>query len=72
VSEKVGLFVVPSDAHSLVLEHADFVCNSKGGDGIVREFADRFLKIKLDVTLTQVYEPLLERIRINNVSTMEQ
>ena len=36
----VGLAVCPSDAVQEVISKADFVCERKGGDGVVREFCD--------------------------------
>lgn len=40
---KVGLSACPADAHFLVVKAADVVLRSKGGEGCVREFIDRYL-----------------------------
>lgn len=42
--KKVGLPVVPSDAHEEVKKFARIILKNKGGDGAVREFCDMFLK----------------------------
>lgn len=42
--KKVGLPVVPSDAHEEVKKLARIILKNKGGDGAVREFCDMFLK----------------------------
>lgn len=36
----VGLSFAPSDAHTLVLQQASYVLQSKGGEGAVREFCE--------------------------------
>lgn len=72
IFEKVGLSVAPMDAHSLALEGADVVCQSKGGHGMVREFTDAFLQNKLNLPLSDIYKPMLDKIRINDISSIEQ
>ena len=39
----VGYPVAPADAHPLVLEIATLVTKAKGGEGVVRELADKIL-----------------------------
>ena len=39
----VKMFVCPSDAHLACFEKAQWIGNSKGGEGFVREFTDLFL-----------------------------
>lgn len=46
VSELVGIFACPSDAHQAVLAKSNFTLKSRGGDGAVREFVDAMLKDK--------------------------
>lgn len=40
---RVGLSACPADAHFLVVKAADVVLRTKGGEGCVREFIDRYL-----------------------------
>lgn len=40
---RVGLSACPADAHFQVVKAADIVLRSKGGEGCVREFIDRYL-----------------------------
>jgi 3-deoxy-D-manno-octulosonate 8-phosphate phosphatase (KDO 8-P phosphatase) len=70
--EKVGLSAAPSDAHTLALNSASWVTNSRGGNGMVREFADKLLTYQLGLELPDIYAPLLEKIRLDDVSEMEQ
>lgn len=39
---------------------------------MVREFADLLLTIQLNLPLKDVYKPLLDKIRLDDVATMEQ
>ncbi|MBE8607844.1 KdsC family phosphatase [Vibrio sp. OPT10] len=72
IFEKVGLAVAPIDAHSLAIDSADWVSSLEGGKGMVREFVDLLLVTQLDKPLKEVYEPLLDKIRLDDVATMEQ
>ena len=72
IFEKVGLAVAPIDAHSLAIDSADWVSSIQGGKGMVREFVDLLLVTQLDIPLKDVYEPLLDKIRLDDVATMEQ
>ncbi|CAH7396335.1 3-deoxy-D-manno-octulosonate 8-phosphate phosphatase KdsC [Vibrio chagasii] len=72
IFEKVGLAVAPIDAHSLAIDSADWVSSLEGGKGMVREFVDLLLVTQLDKPLKEVYQPLLEKIRLDDVATMEQ
>ncbi|MGC8140765.1 HAD hydrolase family protein, partial [Salmonella enterica] len=44
VMEAAGLVFAPADAAKEVLEYADIVVTSRGGEGAVREVADYLLK----------------------------
>lgn len=43
VMSAVGYKIAPADAHSAVLEIADFTSAARGGEGVVRELAERIL-----------------------------
>lgn len=72
IFEKVGLAIAPIDAHSLAIDNADWVSSLKGGDGMVREFVDLLLTNRLSLPLKEVYKPLLDKIRADDVAMMEQ
>ena len=72
IFEEVGLAAAPIDAHSLAIDNADWVSSLEGGKGMVREFVDLLLVTKLDKPLKDLYEPLLDKIRLDDVATMEQ
>jgi len=61
--ENVGLSASPFDAHQLVKDNVDFVCEAKGGNGVVREFVDMLLKNKFSIELPELYTPLLKEIK---------
>lgn len=44
---KVGLTACPADAVSFTKDVADYVCESKGGEGCFREFAELIIKAKI-------------------------
>jgi 3-deoxy-D-manno-octulosonate 8-phosphate phosphatase (KDO 8-P phosphatase) len=67
-----GLSIAPSDAHSLVLDSADWVTVLKGGRGMVREFTDKLLTLQLGVSLCDVYRPLMDKIKSDDVSGIQQ
>lgn len=72
IFEKVGLSAAPIDAHSLAIDSADWVSSLEGGKGMVREFVDLLLATQLDEPLSNIYRPLLEKIRLDDVATVEQ
>ena len=41
-----GLGLAPADAYTTVQQHADLVLDSKGGEGVAREVADRVLSAR--------------------------
>lgn len=41
-----GLKIVPQDAYGTVKDIADYVTETKGGHGVIREVADVFYKFK--------------------------
>ncbi|WCL51244.1 KdsC family phosphatase [Leptospira sp. GIMC2001] len=46
VSELVGIFACPNDAHSAVIAKSNYQLKANGGDGAVREFIDAMLEAK--------------------------
>jgi YrbI family 3-deoxy-D-manno-octulosonate 8-phosphate phosphatase len=44
--KKVGLSVCPYDAIESVKKKCNYVCNAKGGDGVLREIADIIISFK--------------------------
>lgn len=72
IFEKVGLSAAPIDAHSLAIDNADWVSSLEGGKGMVREFVDLLLVTRLDKPLKEIYQPLLNKIRLDDVAKMEQ
>lgn len=61
VSDLVGIFACPSDAHQAVLNKTNYPLKSKGGDGAVREFVDALL---LEKGLIAEFE---KGIKISNI-----
>jgi 3-deoxy-D-manno-octulosonate 8-phosphate phosphatase (KDO 8-P phosphatase) len=47
IMQKVGLTACPADAISFTKEIADYVCESKGGEGCFREFAELIIASKV-------------------------
>lgn len=72
VFEKVGFSIAPKDAHSLVIDAADCVTNAKGGKGVVREIADYLLVQQCELTLKEIYKPLLKNISSGQTDTLHQ
>lgn len=68
----VGLSIVPADAHSIVKEYADLICNSYGGRGMVREAVDFILTKKTNQPLLDIYEPLLSNLDLDKFENIEQ
>lgn len=44
--KKVGLSICPNDAIELVKKQCNYVCNTKGGEGVLREIADIIISLK--------------------------
>ena len=44
--KKVGFSAAPRDATEEVQKISDYVCNNKGGEGVLREVADLILSVK--------------------------
>ena len=67
VMTKVGLSIAPADAYKLVIERADIVLQSAGGQGVAREVADLVLaeKESLDNIYQLAVNPEFERKRGN-------
>ncbi len=42
----VSLLITPKDGSKQIIRKAQLTLNSKGGDGAIREFAERLLKSK--------------------------
>src|SRR3546814_887351 len=55
----VGRFYAPADAHPLVLAVADFVLDSRGGRGAMRETAEHILSLS-GMNLEEMYSPFLD------------
>ena len=55
---RVGRFYAPADAHSLVLERADYVLSARGGAGAGREAAEHIL-LSSGMSLEDCYSPLI-------------
>jgi 3-deoxy-D-manno-octulosonate 8-phosphate phosphatase (KDO 8-P phosphatase) len=72
IFKKVSLAVAPADAHALALENADWVTSAKGGEGVVREFADALLIKKFNLPLADIYKLMLEKIVTDDVASIEQ
>ncbi len=60
IAGRAGCFYAPSDAHPLVVQRADHVLRTGGGQGVAREAAEHIL-MSGGLTLEQAYEPLLEQ-----------
>tara|TARA_Y100000589_G_C27034247_1_gene580345 strand:+ start:204 stop:761 length:558 start_codon:yes stop_codon:yes gene_type:complete len=44
VRNNVNLLIAPRDSCEIILEKADFILNSKGGNGAIRELSEKILK----------------------------
>ena len=58
VMKKVVLGIAPSDAHQLVIDCANHVTQSKGGDGVARETAE-FILSNAGLSLIEMYSGLI-------------
>ncbi|WP_163131660.1 HAD family hydrolase [Agarivorans sp. Alg241-V36] len=72
IMERCGLSVAPADAHQLVLEQADWVSAYKGGSGMVRDFVDTLLLSQSNIGLKEIYQPLLRKIALDDLTGVEQ
>ncbi|MFA0560645.1 KdsC family phosphatase [Vibrio breoganii] len=72
IFQHVGLSVAPADAHTLVLQKADWITQSVGGRGMVREFVDKLLCLQNNLSLEEIYKPLMDKIIVDDVSGIEQ
>ena len=57
--EKVGLSACPQDAPDYIKSRVQWVLNKKGGEGVFREFVEKYLTLKN--RLNQVIESFLNR-----------
>lgn len=46
ILKQVGLSISPQDAISEIKKYSDYVCKSKGGEGVLREIADIIISVK--------------------------
>ena len=46
IIKSVGLAASPADATAEILEHADYICQRRGGEGCVREFVEKILAVR--------------------------
>ena len=42
-----GLKICPADAHKKIINISDYVTKKNGGDGVLREIVEKFLKIDI-------------------------
>jgi 3-deoxy-D-manno-octulosonate 8-phosphate phosphatase (KDO 8-P phosphatase) len=59
VMRTVGVTFAPADAHRIILDVADHVTVSKGGEGVAREAAE-ILLTNSGLTLEAMYKPLMD------------
>ena len=71
VIDLCGVSFAPSDAHQLVLERVQNVTSAAGGQGVVREVADKLL-LSRSKNLEDVYKVFLDKILNDEMKTMEQ
>ncbi|MDA7746232.1 3-deoxy-manno-octulosonate-8-phosphatase [Psychromonas sp.] len=72
IFQYIGLSVAPADAHALVPHNADWITQSVGGRGMVREFVDKLLCVQKNILLAEVYMPLMNKIIEDDVRGIEQ
>jgi 3-deoxy-D-manno-octulosonate 8-phosphate phosphatase (KDO 8-P phosphatase) len=72
VFDLVGLSIAPADSHQLVLEQADWVTRANGGKGMVRECVDKLLCVQNNLSLEDIYRPLMSKIVMDDVTGIEQ
>jgi 3-deoxy-D-manno-octulosonate 8-phosphate phosphatase (KDO 8-P phosphatase) len=61
IMKKVVLGIAPSDAHQLVIDCANHITKSKGGDGVAREIAE-FILSNAGLSLSEMYTGLFDDI----------
>jgi 3-deoxy-D-manno-octulosonate 8-phosphate phosphatase (KDO 8-P phosphatase) len=61
IMKKVVLGIAPSDAHQLVIDCANHITKSKGGDGVAREIAE-FILSNTGLSLSEMYTGLFDDI----------
>ena len=61
IMKKVALGIAPSDAHQLVIDCANHVTKSKGGDGVARETAE-FILSNTGLSLSEMYTGLFDDV----------
>lgn len=61
IMKKVALGIAPSDAHQLVIDCANHITKSKGGDGVARETAE-FILSNTGLSLSEMYTGLFDDI----------
>lgn len=66
IAGHAGLFLCPSDAHSLIRENADVVLDRAGGRGVARAAAEHILLLS-GLDLNEIYNPLLDNLGKANV-----
>jgi len=72
IFKHVGLSIAPADAHKLVLNKADWITQSNGGRGMVREFVDELLCSQTNKLLEEIYQPLMSKIIEDDIDGIEQ
>ncbi|EMQ2878783.1 HAD-IIIA family hydrolase [Vibrio navarrensis] len=72
IMSQCAIAVAPSDAHELVLDAATWISELPGGKGMVRQFVDQLLMAQMGYSLKQIYEPLMEKIRQDDLKGLEQ
>ena len=65
VMQIAGFSVAPSDAHLIILKHADLVLPQKGGDGFVRAFIELLIGLK-KMSADEVVELSLSKTKVIN------
>ncbi len=69
---KCGLSASPNDAYQLAIDTASWVYDKKGGQGFVRDFVDNLLMSQINKLLSDLYQPLLDKIEADDVEGLEQ
>ncbi len=71
IMQQCGLSFAPKDAHPYIKKVADIVLEEKGGEGVVRKIADLILLNRAN-SFEELYKPLLEKIALNDVDSIQQ
>lgn len=72
IMEQCAVSAAPADAHDLVLHSASWISSKPGGKSMVRHFVDHLLMDQTGLSLKDIYSPLLEKIRQNDLKGVEQ